>query len=127
MKTNSSRRYAIMAFFFLNILCFSNKGYSQSTVWQNLQVSVIQPDTESSKLRICVYNPEEKKVTITISNNIDVDYSVLTSEQYFDQLFNLNGINDGKYILLITAGKERIRKELEINTVSRNDRKLIFK
>jgi hypothetical protein len=125
MKKNNSRRYVFVTFLLLNSLCFVNTVFSQTKERQSLQVSIGQPDAENPRIRICIYNPEEKRVTISISNDADVDYTLSTKELYFDQVFNLSGINDGKYFVLITAARgERIRKELEITTISRSDRKV---
>jgi hypothetical protein len=124
MKKNNSRRYVFVTFLLLNSLFFGNTAFSQTKERQSLQVSVGPADAENPRVRICIYNPEEKKVTISISNDIDVDYTVSTKELYFDQVFNLSEVRDGRYFFLITAPKERIRKELEITTVSYSDRKV---
>jgi hypothetical protein len=124
MKKNNSSRYVFITFLSMNILCFGNKAFSQTKEGQSLQVSVSQPDVENPRVRVCIYNPEEKRVTISIVNDIDVDYTISTKELNFDQVFNFSGVNDGKYFILITAPRERIIKEMEITTISRSERKV---
>jgi hypothetical protein len=130
MKKRNGKVYVIMTLLFIIMVGSSNRLLAQSDRkfrWeaapengdhQGLQAVLVQPWSGERKLRICILNPEEKKVVITISNRADVDFSTTTSDSRFDQIFNLEQVNDGPYQVEIKAGKEIIRKDIVISSLT---------
>ena len=136
MKKKGSKICVIMSLFFLNVVGFSNEGFAQTNtkpVWEfgpekggspSWQALIVDPSAGDGKLRICILNPEERRVVIRISNHVDVDFSMIMKDSLIDQLFNLEQIDDGKYQVEIVIGNERIRKDIFIRTMSSTSRTL---
>ena len=72
--------------------------------------------------RIFVQNPEKKKIEIQISHRelgVLVDSSI--TEEQFSCRYNFDKVEDGYYQVILINGKERIMREIEINTVSKRN------
>ena len=101
---------------------FDEQGVSDPKVAAHLQVSIIQPENNVMKFRVVVENPFNKSATITICKGDDVLYSEGGVRGQYQNLFNLDRLEDGKYQIIVTSGKETIRKEIDIHTETRIDR-----
>jgi hypothetical protein len=137
MKKNYGRFAAPAIGLFLCSICFGSEVYSQQATTplvnliagnpdQGLQAVYIQP-IEKDRLRIFVFNPDKQQVTITISNSTDVDFRVDTRDQCYDRIFNLEQVNDGWYTIEVTAGREKVKKEILLRTVDLEERRMIVK
>jgi hypothetical protein len=119
MKKNYGR-FAPAIGLFLCSLCFGPKVFSQ-------QATVTIQPVEKDRLHICVFNPQEQQVTITISNSTDVDFRVDTKDPCYDRIFSLEQVNDGLYTIEVKTGKERVKKAIFLRTVDIEERRMIVR
>ena len=82
----------------------------------------VVPDKETTSFVLYVTNPEQKKITVQISHKT---YGLAAETSFntikYSSRYNFDQADDGRYIITLSSGKERISKEVEINTViSRN-------
>ena len=83
---------------------------------------VILPEKVGTAFRIFVQNPEKKKIEIQISHRdlgVLVDSSI--TEEQFNCRYNFEKVEDGYYQVILINGKERITRDIEINTVSKRN------
>src|SRR5579863_4007683 len=137
MKKNYGRFATPAISMLLFSVCFGPKVFSQQALTppvnlvagnqdQGLKAVIIQP-VEKDRLHICVFNPQEQQVTITISNSTDVDFRVETKDPCYDRIFSLEEVNDGLYTIEVTAGREKVKKEILLRTVDFEERRMIVK
>ena len=84
----------------------------------SFDLSVI-PEKSSATLRLSVYNPEQKNIKLQISHPVDgllVDTTF--SDVHFSRRYNFEQVDDGRYKVVVVSGKEKIAKNVEINTVT---------
>jgi len=82
----------------------------------------ILPEKVGTAFRIFVQNPKKKKIEIQISHRelgVLVDSSI--TEEQFSCRYNFDKVEDGYYQVILINGKERITREIEINTVSKRN------
>ena len=91
----------------------------------HIQVSVRQMDPSSMKFRVAVFNPFNKPATITICKGGDVLYVEGGVRNDYQNLFNLEQLEDGIYQIKITSGKETISKDINIHTETTTDREAL--
>jgi len=87
----------------------------------SFSVAII-PEKVGTAFRIFVQNPEKKKIEIQISHRelgVLVDSSII--EEQFNCRYNFDKVEDGYYQVILINGKERIMREIEINTVSKRN------
>jgi len=90
----------------------------------HLQLSVVQVDKAGLKFRVTVLNPAGRNMSINILRNDDVLFSDNASgDQYFN-LFNLDQLEDGEYKVVVFNGKERIVKNIRLQTATTVDRQI---
>jgi hypothetical protein len=81
-------------------------------------------DPSSMKFRVAVFNPFNKPATITICRGEDVLYVEGGVRNEYQNLFNLDQLEDGIYQIKITSGKETISKDINIHTETTTDREV---
>lgn len=87
----------------------------------SFEFSII-PDKIAAAFRLYIHNPGNKKIKLEISHpayGIVVDTS-FTNDQ-FSCRYNFEKLEDGNYEITLTSGKEKIKKNIEINTVTRRN------
>lgn len=89
----------------------------------HLDMMVEQPDKTSLKFAVHVTNPEQQKVTLSVTNKAEGAMAIRTfSAGNFLIVFDLNGLEDGEYTIEAKAGKRRLQKNISIETFSRVER-----
>ncbi|HLZ86918.1 MAG TPA: hypothetical protein VKQ52_06760, partial [Puia sp.] len=89
-----------------------------------LQVSIKQTDAGEMKFRVTILNPTEHTVSIAIRRGNDLIFEDLTGKTTYDNVFNLSDLEDGNYVILISSGKEKISRNIRIQTETKVDRQL---
>jgi hypothetical protein len=79
-------------------------------------------DPSSMKFRVA--DPFNKPATITICRGEDVLYVEGGVRNEYQNLFNLDQLEDGIYQIKITSGKETISKDINIHTETTTDREV---
>ncbi|HEX9512958.1 MAG TPA: hypothetical protein VF939_20855 [Puia sp.] len=92
---------------------------------QHLQVNISQPDRNNMKFRIVVANPVSRYITITIKKQNDVYFSEMIATANYENIYDLNQLEDGNYQVQITGGKERILKNISIHTSTQINREAL--
>lgn len=78
----------------------------------------VTPDSDAG-FTLVLDNPTKKKIQVWIRHSVLGTISDTTI--YKDKLtfhYNLDGVEDGKYIITVTSGKEKITKEIEMKTTT---------
>jgi hypothetical protein len=80
---------------------------------------VIMPEKTGTSFRLYVQNTEKKRIGLKISHR-ELGLLVDTSftEEQFNCRYNFDLIEDGYYQVTLTNGKEKVTKDVEINTVT---------
>ena len=84
-------------------------------------ISII-PDKIATAFTLCVQNKEKKKIDLQISHQamgvlVDTNF---TGEQ-FKCRYNFDQVEDGRYQVTLISGKEKLVRDIEINTVTRRN------
>ena len=90
----------------------------------HLQVSLHIVDNENMKFRLSALNPSSKFMIITIQKGDDVFYNQNVRQDLYDNVFDLSSLEDGNYQLMVSNGKEKISKNILIQTATHVDREL---
>ena len=109
----------VIAFLFISAAAFAS---ADPTPTAHIQVSVRQMDPSSMKFRVAVFNPFNKPATISIYKGEDLLYIESGVRNDYQNLFNLDQLEDGIYQIKITSGKETISKDINIHTETTTDR-----
>ena len=84
----------------------------------SFSLSII-PDKAAASFRVFARNPERKKIQVQISHKV---YGVLVDTSFTGELFNcrynFDQVEDGRYQVTLIGGKEKVKKDVEINTIS---------
>jgi hypothetical protein len=133
--------YAIQAFAILSLFAITNSASAQSyrrpirhiekynsavdsSDVNRLQVSIQQQDKSNLKFRVSVLNPAGRAMSINILKNDDVLFSENASgDQYFN-VFNFAQLEDGDYKIIVFNGRERIIRNLHLQTATTVDRQV---
>ena len=82
----------------------------------SLQVVAGKP---SGGFSLWISNPEKKKLILEISQKgIGTLIDTVIYADNFSQRYNMNQADDGNYTITVSAGREKIVKEIELNTVT---------
>jgi hypothetical protein len=111
----------VIAFLFISAAASADPTPEPTTA-AHIQVSIRQMDPSSMKFRVAVFNPFNKPATITICRGGDVLYIESGVRNDYQNLFNLDQLEDGIYQIKITNGKETISKDINIHTETTTDR-----
>lgn len=106
----------------------SVKGVStllDSMSMQHLQVNISQPDKNNMKFRIAVSSPVSHHITITIKKQNDVYFSEMIATANYENVYDLNELEDGDYQVQIIGGKERVLKTISIHTSTQISREAL--
>lgn len=103
---------------------FNQQGIPDSSSVAHLEISVRQSEGSSMKFRVVVINPFTRPATITISRGDDILYTENGVRGEYQNLFNLDQLEDGDYQIVVTSGKEKVRKDISIHTETRTDRQV---
>jgi hypothetical protein len=95
-----------------------------SIVASHLQVSIKQAAADEMRFRVSVLNPTEHVATLSIRHGADLLFEDYVGHAGYDHIFNLNDLEDGEYVILISSGKEKITRNIRIQTKTRVDRQL---
>ncbi|MBC7948683.1 MAG: hypothetical protein H7Y42_12420 [Chitinophagaceae bacterium] len=84
----------------------------------SVSLSII-PDNLSPAFKLYVHNPEKRRVELSISHKtygivVDTSFSV----DQFNRRYNFDQAEDGQYTVILTIGKEKLAKTVEINTIT---------
>jgi hypothetical protein len=82
----------------------------------------IMPEKVGTAFRLNVQNPEKKRIEVKISHR-EIGLVVDTSftEKQFNCRYNFDQVEDGYYQLTLVHGKERVTRNIEINTVTKRN------
>ena len=82
----------------------------------------IVPEKVGTAFRLFVQNTERKKIELKISHK-DLGLLVDTSftDEQFNCRYNFEQVEDGYYQVIIVNGKERVIRNIEINTVTKRN------
>jgi hypothetical protein len=95
-----------------------------SDATSHLQIAINQPSKDAMKFRISILNPQGHAMTVSILKGEDVLFSEnLAGEQYFNT-FNMTQLEDGDYKVIVYNAKERIVKNLHLQTETTVDRQI---
>ena len=78
----------------------------------------VTPDSDAG-FTLVLDNPQKKKVQVWVRHSVLGTISDTTI--YKDKLtfhYNLDNVDDGKYIITVSSGKEKITKEIEMKTTT---------
>lgn len=95
-----------------------------STDVLHLQVSLHKMDSENLKFRLTALNPASKYMIITIEKGDEVLFNQSVHQDMFDYVFDLSSLDDGNYRLVVSNGKEKISKNIQIETATHVDREI---
>ena len=112
----------VIAFIFISAAASASESKPTPTTTDHMQVSVRQMDPNSMKFRVAVFNPFNRAATITICRGEDILYTESGVRGEYQNLFNLEQLEDGNYQIRITSGKETISKDINIHTETTTDR-----
>jgi hypothetical protein len=112
----------VIAFLFISAVASASTPEPTPATTAHMQVSVRQMDPSSMKFRVAVFNPFNKPATIMICKGQDVLYIETGVRNDYQNLFNLEQLEDGVYQIKITTGKETISKDINIHTETTTDR-----
>jgi hypothetical protein len=89
--------------------------------------AIVIPDSSESKFILIVENPLKNKIQVRLIHPFHGEaFRKETREESYRNRFDLTDAEDGVYILEISSGKERIRKQIQINTLTNISRKIIM-
>lgn len=76
------------------------------------------------KFRLSAFNPASRFMIITIQKGDDVLFNQSVRKDLFDYVFDLSSLEDGEYQLVVYNGKEKISKNILIQTATHVDREM---
>lgn len=99
----------------------------KSTETETSFTANVLPDSGSSFV-LQLENPRKAKLSLMIMNpNAEILVDTLITKEQFYCRYNFKNAADGKYTILISGGKERVWKEMELNTTVVTHRNLVIK
>ena len=88
----------------------------------HLQVSIKQIDSNSMRFRITIENPGQHAVSISINHGDDILFQDIAGKAPYDYIYNLSDLEDGDYSIVVSSGKEKISRNIRIQTDTKVDR-----
>lgn len=82
----------------------------------------ITPEKVGTAFRLIVQNPEKKRIDVMISHRelgLLVDSSF--TEEQFNCRYNFDQVEDGYYQVTLSNGKEKVTRNIEINSVTKRN------
>lgn len=118
--------YSLIALFITTATIAQQPFYTATTNDRTLpakeasfELSII-PDKIATSFGLFINNPEKKRIRIEISHQaygVVVDTSF--SSDQFGCRYNFERVEDGHYQVTLTSGKEKMTRNVEINTITR--------
>src|SRR5579872_6452690 len=90
----------------------------------HLQVAIRQASAGEMRFRISVLNPTDRPMSISLHHGHDLLFEDSSLKPTYDNVFNLTDLEDGDYVILISNGKEKITRNIRIQTETKIDRQL---
>jgi hypothetical protein len=116
-------KHVIFTVLLLTSVCFSALADAPPVKTPGFAAQLTQESSNAFVLRID--NPEKKKLNIWIRHSWSGTVADTTIRDYsYGCRYSLDKAEDGKYTITISSGKERIVKEIEINTVTTVNREV---
>jgi hypothetical protein len=79
----------------------------------------VLPDSNLTVFNLVIQNPEKKKLQVQISHRelgMAVDTTIYSEK--FIRRYNFNEADDGRYLIVVSHGKEKFSREIEIHTIT---------
>ncbi len=123
MKHKNFCRLAIMQIIMIVAVNFiSSAGMAQSA---SFHASIVPARDSDLKLKVTIDNPAEQKITVSISS---LEHGVLVSKTFAGATYGCNydfsTAEDGTYTIEVSGGKEKVKKEIIVCTVTEVSRKV---
>ena len=96
-----------------------------SLAMPHLQVNIAQLDKNNMKFRIAVSNPVSRYITITIKKQNDIYFSEMITTANYENVYDLNQLEDGNYQVQVIGGKEKVLKNIRIQTSTQVNREAL--
>jgi hypothetical protein len=87
----------------------------------HLQVTVRQQE-DGMKFRVDILNPIARTATISIHRGSDELFSQSLRRGTYENIFDMNQLEDGNYVIIVIGGKEKVTRNITIHTETRTDR-----
>lgn len=88
-----------------------------------LDMAVHQQNNAALKFSVHISNPEQEKVTLSVTGKNEGPMVVRTfSGNNFSIVFDLSSLEDGEYVIEAKTGKQKLQKNIAIETFSRIER-----
>lgn len=91
-----------------------------------LQVAIRQTNAGELRFRISILNPNVHQMTISVQRGRDVLFEDLTNKPNYDNIFNFSDLEDGEYVILVNNGKEKVSRNIRIQTETKVDRQVVI-
>jgi len=102
----------------LSLLASAQPENVKSTETENSFRVRIQPEGTVS-FRMFVENPSSKKLDITVIHSLNgVVADTTIDKTAYTCKYNFESAEDGRYIVIVSNGKEKFKQEIELNTVT---------
>jgi len=82
-------------------------------------------DKNNMKFRIAVSNPVSRYITITIKKQNDIYFSEMIATANYENVYDLNQLEDGNYQVQVIGGKEKVLKNIRIQTSTQVNREAL--
>lgn len=84
-------------------------------------------DSTQARCMLHIENPTGKKLLVRIYSNFYGElFRCETQDIIFRNNLNLEGVEDGSYVIEVAAGKEKVKKRLSLTTVMEVSRKMVI-
>lgn len=115
----------LLSLFITSVLAAQNPVYTATInntelpeVSRSFQVKVAG-DKTTSAFSLWIQNPDKKRLKLQIKHRalgVLVDTTIYNED--FERRYNMDMLDDGRYTVKVSCGKERVIKEIEINTIT---------
>lgn len=120
--------YSLIALFITTTAVAQQPFYTATTNDHSLPATdasfalSIIPDKIATAFGLFISNPEKKKIRLEICHQA---YGVVIDTSFagdqFSCRYNFENVDDGHYQVTLTSGKEKMTKNIEINTITRRN------
>lgn len=118
MQTKNSFIKPLAILILVSIIGFTSQAQQKKENEPSMYVTLDQPDSTALKFTVFVTNPENKRVSITVSQkNSDILHSYSFTNNAYSARYDMSQLGDGEYSIEISNGKERVTKDISIQTV----------
>lgn len=100
--------------------------YETKPSTESFRAGVTDEDSASLKFKVWFANPQEEKVVVSIRSENGFIFSKVFKDNWYAQVYDLNALEDGSYILEIASRKQRFEKRIFISTDTYTTRKKVL-